>query len=173
MNDKFIIPLNGLAAGKNEFQWQAGKEFFEAFDNAEVLDAEIVATAFVEKSGGWFGVDCELEGRLFVTCDRCLGELEMPLDTEILLSIKFGNEESSDEHQEGEREIIFVPQGEAEYDLSQVIYDYICLSLPLQRYHAEGECNPEVVKYLYEGEPLDEKVEEANNPFAALKDLIK
>ncbi len=173
MDNKFIIPLNGLAAGKNEFSWQAGKEFFEAFENTEILDAELVVSAVAEKSGRWFGIDCEIDGQVKVTCDRCLEDLELPVETDIMLSVKFGDEETSEDHQEGEREIIFVPEGDAEFDMSQIIYDYVCLALPMQRHHEEGECNPEAVKWLLGGESAETETAEENNPFAALKGLIK
>ena len=173
MNDKFIIPLNGLAAGKNEFFWQADREFFNSFENAEILDAQLDADVIVEKSGRYIGVDCDVRGKVTVECDRCLDELDMPVDVEIKLSVKYGDEESSEDHQEGEREIVFVPEGEAELDLSQIIYDYVCLSLPMQRHHEEGGCNPEVIKHLSGGEPLEQEIADMNNPFAALKGLIK
>ncbi len=173
MEDKFIIPLNGLAAGKNEFSWQAGKEFFEAFENVEILDAELVVNAVAEKSGRYLGVDCEIDGQVTVTCDRCLEDLDMPVETDILLSVKFGGEETSEDRQEGEREIIFVPEGDAEFDMSQIIYDYVCLALPMQRHHDEGECNPETMKYLLGGEHAETEAPEESNPFAALKGLIK
>ncbi len=173
MDDKFIIPLNGLAAGKNEFSWQAGKEFFEAFENTEILDAELDVSVIVEKSGRYFGVDCEIDGSVTVTCDRCLEDLEMPVGTDVMLSVKFGDEETSEDHQEGEREIIFVPEGDADFDMSQIIYDYVCLALPMQRHHEDGGCNPETMKYLAEGNPVGAEVKEENNPFAALKDLMK
>ncbi len=173
MDDKFIIPLNGLAAGKNEFSWQAGKEFFEAFENTEILDAELDVTATVEKSGRYFGVDCTIDGSVTVTCDRCLEDLEMPVGADVMLSVKFGDEETSEDHQEGEREIIFVPEGDAEFDMSQIVYDYVCLALPMQRHHEEGECNPEAMKFLAGAEPVETEVAEENNPFAALKGLIK
>ncbi len=173
MDEKFIIPLNGLAAGKSEFSWQAGKEFFEAFENTEILDAELDVNVTVEKLGRYFGVDCEIDGSVTVACDRCLEDLEMPVGTDIMLSVKFGSEEDSDEHQEGEREIVFVPEGDAEYDLSQIIYDYVCLALPMQRHHAEGQCNPETAKYLATGEPVESEAADENSPFAALKEMIK
>ncbi len=173
MDDKFIIPLNGLAVGKNEFRWQAGKEFFEAFENTEILDAELDVSVIVEKSGRYFGVDCEIDGSVTVTCDRCMEDLEIPVGTDIMLSVKFGNEETSENHQEGEREIVFVPEGDAEYDMSQIIYDYVCLALPMQRLHEEGECNPEAMKYLSGREDVDTEAIEKNNPFAALKGMIK
>ena len=106
MNDKFIIPLNGLAAGETRFSWQAGKEFFDSFENSEILDAHLDTDVRVEKSGRYIGVDCDVRGEIKVECDRCLDELELPVDVEIMLSVKYGDEESSDEPQEGERELI-------------------------------------------------------------------
>ena len=41
MNDNFIIPLNGLASGESRFSWHAAKEFFDSFENAEILDADL------------------------------------------------------------------------------------------------------------------------------------
>ena len=174
MNSNFTIPLNGLTAGKNEFFWQAGKEFFDSFDNAEILDAQLDADVIVEKSGRYIGVDCDVRGKVTVECDRCLDELDMSIDVEIRLSVKYGMEENSEEPQPGEREVIFIPETDAEFDLSQIIYDYVCLSLPMQRTHAEGECNPEAMKYY--GAPIEAIVSEdegETNPFATLKDLFK
>jgi len=173
MNDKFIIPLNGLAAGESRFSWHAGKEFFEAFGNAEILDADLDASVVIEKSGRYLGIDCEIDGSVTVECDRCMEELQMPVSTEVLLSVKYGDEESSDEHQEGEREIVFVPEGDAEYDMGQIIYDYVCLSLPMQRHHDEGGCNPEALKHLAWGEPVEAEEADMNSPFAALKEMMK
>ena len=173
MNDNFIIPLNGLAAGETRFSWHAGKEFFDSFENTEILDADVDIEVRVEKSGRYLGVDCEVEGDVTVECDRCLEDLEMPVDSHIALSVKYGEEENQEEHQEGEREIIFVPQDSAEFDMSQIIYDYICLALPIQRVHEEGGCNPETVKF-YDAPIVSESHEdEETSPFAALKDMFK
>ena len=128
----------------------------------------------VEKSGRYIGVDCDVRGEVTVECDRCLDELDMPVDVEIRLSVKYGSEESSEEPQPGEREVIFVPDTDAELDMSQIIYDYVCLSLPMQRMHRPGECNPEAMKYYGAPEGSDASDEEGDvNPFSALKDMFK
>ena len=172
MNDRFIIPLNGLTAGENKFFWQAGKEFFDSFDNSEILDAQLDIEVRVEKSGRYIGVDCYVSGKVVVECDRCLEELEIPVDLEVLLSVKFGESESSDENQDGEREVIFLPVDNTELDMEQVVYDYVCLSLPLQKVHEDGGCNPDAIKYL-DGPEVTEISEDADkNPFAALKGLF-
>ena len=173
MNDKFIIPLNGLTAGENHFFWQAGKEFFDSFENSEILDAHLDTDVRVEKSGRYIGVDCDVRGEITVECDRCLDELVMPIDVEIMLSVKYGNEESSEDPHEGEREVIFIPETDAEMDLSQIIYDYVCLSLPMQRVHEPGECNPEVMKRYAAPQEAEDSTEEVDTPFSALKDLFK
>ena len=173
MNDKFLIPLNGLTAGETMFSWQAGKEFFDSFGNSEILDAHLDTDVKVEKSGRYIGVDCDVRGEITVECDRCLDDLEIPVDVEIKLSVKYGNEESSDEPHEGEREVIFIPETDAEMDLSQIIYDYVCLSLPMQRVHEPGECNPEVMKHYGAPEESEVSTEEVETPFSALKDLFK
>ena len=41
--------------------------------------------------------------------------------------------------------------------MSQIVYDYVCLSLPLQRVHPEGECNPDTVRFLGQEERKDEE----------------
>ena len=173
MNDNFIIPLNGLTAGENTFFWHAGKEFFSSFENTEILDAQLDIEVRAEKSGRYIGVDCNVSGSVVVECDRCLEELEIPVDLEVLLSVKFGESESLDETQDGDREVIFLPVDNTELDMKQIVYDYVCISLPMQRVHEEGDCNPEALKYL-EQQGLSETVEteDANNPFAALKGLF-
>ena len=174
MNGNFIIPLNGLAAGKNEFFLKAGKEFFETFENEEILNADLQIRILVEKSGRYIGVDCDIEGEVTVECDRCLDMVEMPIDTQVRLSVKFGNEESSEIAQDVEREVIFVKEDDAQLDMSQIVYDYACLALPMQRTHEEGECNPDAMKYYGVSEEQDVISEdETVNPFAALKDMFK
>ena len=173
MDNNFIIPLNGLAAGETRFSWHAGKEFFDSYDNSDILAADIDVEVSVEKSGRYLGVDCGLEGSVIVECDRCLDDLELPVETQVSLSVKYGSEDNSEEHQEGEREIIFVPQDEAELDLSQIIYDYVCLSLPMQRCHEDGDCDPEAMKYYGVQGTSDEVEVESSNPFSALKNMFE
>ena len=174
MNENFIIPLNGLTAGKNEFFLHAGKEFFDSFENEEIFDADLQIRILVEKSGRYIGVDCDIEGYLTVECDRCLDMVEMPIDEQVRLSVKFGEQDDSEMSQDAEREVIFVKTDDAQLDMSQIVYDYSCLALPMQRTHEEGDCNPDTMKY-YSNAESEEIVsdDEAINPFASLKDMFK
>ncbi len=174
MNNRFIIPLNELTAGENVFIWQIGKEFFDSFDNSEILDAHLVADVKVDKSSRCIRIDCDVRGNVIVECDRCLDELDMPVGVGIRLSVKYGSGEQADDMQDGEREVVLVPEVDAELDMGQIIYDYVCLSLPMQRVHPAGGCNPDAMKYYSAPEGFDVFNEEGEmNPFSVLKDMFK
>lgn len=170
------VPINGLAQGRKEFRWRVGKKFFEHFENSEILAAELEIEVSAEKSGHFIGIDCDITGNVTVACDRCLEDLMLPVGTGFCLSVKFGQEPSgSSDAGEGEREIVWLQESDAELDLGQIVYDYVCLSLPVQRVHNEGECNPEAVRYLSSEDEQggDSQCKDASMPFASLKDLIE
>lgn len=172
MKDDFIVPLNGLAQGRTGFRWSAGKEFFDHFGNSEILDAGLDVEAVVEKSGRFIGVDCSIRGDVTVTCDRCLEDLVIPVSVDFKLSLRFGAEEDSPEA-EGEREIVTLGESDTDFDLSQTVYDYVCLSLPVQRVHVEGGCDPGTIRFLSSDEDGQELArKDSSTPFAGLKDLL-
>ena len=169
---EYIIPLNGWAAGEREFRWPVETEFFQKFGNTEILDAALEVHVKAVKSGHYIGVDLDIQGHVTVPCDRCLEDLRLPVEAHPSFSVKFGEEVASEEQmREGTREILFLSATDADLDLGQVIYDYVCLALPMQRVHAEGECNPDTVRFLGH-EPENEEAGDTNSPFAALKGLF-
>lgn len=178
MTDEFIIPLNGLKPGKTCFSWRIGVEFFRKFENADIVDADLNVDVEVEKSGFYIGIDCDIDGTLTVPCDRCMDNVEMPISTVARLSVKFGPEPvvTDEVSVSDEREIVYLSEDEADMDLSQTIYDFSYLALPMQRVHEDGECNPVAMRYL-SGEDFEEKEADSSsekdtyNPFAVLKGL--
>ena len=111
-----------MEPGRSEFKWHADREFFASFENTEILDADLEVVAEVDYEDRAVDIQCRIDGTVVVICDRCLEELTLPVHTSF--------EESE------------------ELDLRQDVYDYVCISLPMQRIHPEGECNGETVKYL-------------------------
>ena len=150
--DGFAIPLNGLAHEKWKSGLHVGKEFFEKFGNTEISDASLQVTLEAWKSGSSVLVDCLAEGSISVPCDRCLDLVSIPVDVSAGLRIRFGNVSGDDkEEDDGEREVVTLEEAVPEYDMSQVVYDYVCLSLPARRMHPEGGCNKEMLGYLKSG----------------------
>ena len=164
-----ILPLNGWAAGKFEKSFEACDEFFQAFENEEITGACVNVKCTASKKGQDVLIDLSMEGKVSVRCDRCLEKLDLPVSETAALVAR--TRESGEESASG-REVILYEVSDKEIDLSQVVYDYICLSLPMQKVHPEGQCNPEVVKYLGQA-PEAPAPEEGENPFSVLKGLFK
>ncbi len=152
--DSFIIPLNGWAAGERKFRFHADTEFFHKFDNIEILDADVNAEIRVTKEGMQkVEAVLHLQGTVTVPCNRCLEPVVIPVEA-------------------NPSEVLAPGEEEVDWDLSQAVYDYVCLSLPLQRVHPEGECNPDTVRFLSRRERGNEEAA-SNSPFAALKGLFE
>ena len=168
----YIIPLNGWAVSeRKEFRWEAGTEFFQQFDNQEFLSAATVIAAVAVRTADSIDADLDVRGTVKVKCDRCLGELELPVEAHPRLSIRLSGDAALGAAEDGDREVVFPEASDSGFDLRQVIYDYVCLSLPLQKVHPEGECDPETVRFLGQGVENEEAAK--NSPFAALKGLFK
>ena len=153
--NSMVIPLNGWAAGERLYRFQAGLEFFQSFDNTEILDAAVdVEVKVVKEAAHKVEAELHLSGTVMVPCDRCLE----PLPVQV----------------EARPEEVLSPENPSEdWDLSQAVYDYVCLSLPLQRVHPEGACNPDTVRFLGHKERANEEAgASANSPFSALKGLF-
>ncbi len=167
MTPELSIPLTGLKTYPETTQFAVSGDFFEAFGQEEVLDAAVQLTVSLDKEAGGFSLDLYFEGKLVLRCDRCLEEMDWPLSFSARYALRRASEEET-ETEDG-REIIPLEPTDKCFDVSQLVYDELCLSIPIRHTHPDGKCNPESLKYLTdkpggEGEVMD-------TPFASLKDL--
>lgn len=171
-NKDFIIQIKGLKIGKYEYDFPVDGAFFKAFENTQILDASLDVKIILERGGGWMNVESIIRGSVTVECDRCLDDLQLPVDFNASLAVKFAK---SDEDPQSD-EFLVVDPSDGELDLSQFIYDYVCVNLPLQKVHEEGECNPQMIARLsgMDAESIKEEDDkEVNSPFGALGELLK
>ena len=170
MKEDFVVGLDGLKAGSRRLEWHADGEFFGDFENSGIPDADLDIVADLARAAGCVKVDISVEGTVVTSCDRCLADLTLPVSVEIALDVVPG--ESGKPFSEEGREIVSLAPGEDSLDLGQVIYDYVCTSLPIVRTHPEGQCDPDVVRYLdHPGQGSPESNPE--NPFKSLENLLE
>ena len=144
----YSIPLAGLKEGRYTYEFTIGNEFFEAFEGSEIRRGELMAEVILEKCTAHLQLDIEINGKVEVMCDRCLDQFYMPVSSTNRLIVKQGKE-----WEETDPDMIVMPLDEHEIDLSQFIYEYIHLALPIKRIHPEdskgrSECNPEMIRRL-------------------------
>lgn len=140
------IEIKGLSNGEHRFRFPIDGSFFEAYENDSISDAALEVEAVVEKEQGRMGMRLSINGDVTVRCDRCLAELKLPVDVDAPFSIVFSSYGADED--ETSDEVIVLEQSSGELDLSQIIYDYVCLSLPIKRVHPTGQCDPEMMEKM-------------------------
>lgn len=156
--NEYVIQFSGLKLGTHSFDFEIGKEFFEAFEFSEIQNCKVNVKMDMEKSSTMLVLLFDVEGTVDFPCDRCLEPVELPIEGNYRQVVKFSDYEESNE----DDEIIILPTAEYEIDVTKLIYDFIMLSIPLKRAHEEGECDPELVAKLNDFlvEELPEETEE-------------
>lgn len=175
----FIIPVKGLSAGKHSYEFRLDGGFFREYGSTIIEDADLSANILLEKGAGWMRLNVHISGSVTVECDRCLDDLVIPVDFEVPLQVKFSKAHLTDD--DSDDEFVIMDPSEGELDMSQFLYDYVSINLPLQKVHKEGECNKEMIArlennglhYSGDGAENEESGTGANSPFGNLKELLE
>jgi uncharacterized metal-binding protein YceD (DUF177 family) len=164
---QFTIPFAGLKQGEHRFDFTINELFFEEFGYSELKKGHFEIDLVMLRQNTMLTLSFDIKGKAMVTCDRCLDEFEMSVESQQRLFVKFGNEtyEETDE-------VLVLSHHEQELDISQYVYEFVLLSVPQVRVHPEGECDPEVIRKLEELQPKNDD-EDTDPRWDALKNLGK
>ena len=144
---KYVIPFTGLKDGNHTFNFVIDDKFFEAFEESEVKSGIVNAQIDLIKNPLFLEMHFKLDGKVKVTCDRCLEVFNMAIYYEDILYFRFGEES----YEQSENVIILSPK-EYEVETAQYLYEFVHLSLPYQKIHpeknGEAECNKSMIEKL-------------------------
>ena len=167
---KYVINFGSLPKGIHEFIFEVNDEFFEKFENSIVQKATADVLVTLEKEETMLLLDFTIEGTVTFPCDRCLEEMNIDIEGYNELIVKFG--ETAEEESE---DVIVIPNKSHELDVSQFIYEFISMLIPLRNVHPDdengiGKCNPEALKEL-EKYKIHDEVKPIDPRWEALKKI--
>jgi uncharacterized metal-binding protein YceD (DUF177 family) len=143
---RYEIDLKTLPqASSSRFVYDLEDDFFEIIEATDVIYGKVEVTVDVIRVASAFEMRFHTEGVVTVECDRCLAEVELPVEADNKLIVTFGKEysETSDEH-------VTVSEEEGTTNIAWFMYEFIVLALPMKRVHAAGECDEEMASKLRE-----------------------
>jgi uncharacterized metal-binding protein YceD (DUF177 family) len=153
--NEFLIPFIGLKLGKHQFEYQIDKKFFEAFDYDEFESSDIKVNVTLEKKSTMLELHFKHKGTVYVPCDLTGEMFDLPVKGKLKLVVQFGEEFNNDNE-----ELLILPHGEHQIDVSQYIYEMIALSIPLKRVHPgvkDGTLKSEALDKLNELKVTEKK----------------
>ena len=163
------IDLKSLVDEETTLSFDLDDTYFAALDGAEVKKGSLHVSVSIRKATGFFELNFHTEGTVIVPCDRCLDDMEQPVETDNRLIVKLGSEYSEED------DIIVVPEDEGILDASWIIYEFVALVIPIRHVHAPGKCNAVMTKALEElsaDRSSDEESSQAVDPrWEKLKNL--
>ena len=112
-------------------------------DGPEVQKGKVNVTLTVKRTSRAFELSFQTDGMVWVPCDRCLDDMELPISSSDKLMVKFGHEYA----EEGDN-LIVIPEEEGEINVAWFMYEFVALSIPMKHVHAPGKCNKAVTSKL-------------------------
>lgn len=151
-SDTYKIDLKSVAHSVEEHHYSLTDRFFADIDAPDVHRGKLECRVVVHKLGHeGFEISYYTEGTVVVTCDRCLGDMDQPIEAEGHTKVKFG-----DEYSDENDELITVPERDGEIDMGWLIYESIVLAIPIKHVHTPGECDPAMMACLQEHQAAPE-----------------
>lgn len=130
--DKFRnyeIAFSGLKNGMHEFKFEVEQSFFDLFEiEQEFTNAHINVEIKLEKHSTFLDFKVLINGFVDLICDITTEKFTNLISNSINVLVKFG--ESYDDSNE---EIITIPHGDSAFNISQVIYEAVILSIPMKK----------------------------------------
>ncbi len=174
-NREFEIAWQGMKPGVHEFQYNIDSRFMQEHGEHEqdYSNLDVLVKMRFDKQTNFFLLHFDVDGNMQVPCDRCGDEFLLRLWDEFDLIIKLASEDAT--IIDDEDEVVFIPRTETVLDISPWIYEFVKLSIPLQRIHPESldgisGCNPnalDLLQHLSE----EEQHEQVNNIWKGLDAL--
>ncbi len=167
---RLIRPLKLAEAGARLQGWLPLSEMSR-------LAARLVASEARVESQLEFGIDAghtrfirgRIKARLPMICQRCLGQMQFPVDIDVSLGIIGAGKKAERLAATYEPLLLTAETGE----LADIIEDELLLVLPIVAMHPPGKCIPGVQDEVIVQAPQARQPEETRRPFADLATLMK
>lgn len=140
---EFAVPLKGLKPGLHQYHFEVESHFFKNFDKSPIEQGRFSIDMEVDKGNDLFNIQVDIQGNYSCSCDRCLAPIELPIEYQDQLILKF--EEGIDDDV-----VIYLDPQTSEWNAARTIFEMICMAMPLTNvYDCDGTvCNQEVLKKL-------------------------
>ena len=140
--NKYRVELKNMMTETSEYRFQLDNQFFEELDSLDIQKGQLDVVLKVKRTSGIYQLDFQTVGKVIVTCDRCLDEMEQPIETDDTLKVKLGGEFSEVD------DIVVVPEEEGYINVAWFMYEFIALNIPIKHVHAVGNCNMDMLHKL-------------------------
>ena len=146
MVDALKLKIKTLPFGTHAVECHVDEAFFNTDEQNEVRRADVDVTLNVtRKSENAYRLEITCHGTVTTGCDRCLDDLDLPVDVSYCLNV----EQMGTEMDDTSDELLIVPSEWRELDIAPIVRDTVLLALSMTRCHdSEEDCNANMLNVL-------------------------
>ena len=146
MVDALKLKIKTLPFGTHAVECHLDESFFNIDEQIEVRRADVDVTLEVtRKSESTYHLEIACNGTVTTACDRCLDDLDLPVDVSYGLNV----EQMGTELDDSNDELLIVPADWRELDAAPLVRDTVLLALPMTHCHEnEDDCNADMLNAL-------------------------
>ena len=154
----YILPLKGLKPGIRQFDYQIGRSFFENFEGSVVKECKISGKLAFDKRPNMIVLDFSIEGTIQTECDNCLEVIDLPINGNQQLMVKYSVEE-----QEEEEDVIYIHPETSLLSTANHFYELIHLSIPIRKVKYDCDEFPEDCEFNLLDNYIEDDFDEEDN----------
>ena len=159
---EYEIAFVGLKPGMHVFEYRVEDKFFVPYGEQDFTNCIANIKLSLDKKNGFMQLKLDVDGTVDVICDKCGNTLPMQLWDEFNIIVKIVDEPEVMNEQEEDPDVYYISRGESHLHMADWIYEFINLSIPLQKMCKEEEmggakCNIEVLEKLRKMEEQAQK----------------
>lgn len=150
---EFEIAFVGLKPGLHEYEFRVDEKFFANYNQEELQNCKAIIKLQLDRKNSFMLLKFDVDGTIKTDCDRCGNSLELRLWEEFNLIVKLVDNPEAMNEQEEDPDVYFIGKTESHLHLADWIYEFVNLSIPMQRMCSQEEmggsqCNQEVLLKL-------------------------
>ncbi len=150
---EYEIAFVGLKPGIHTFDYHIDDKFFLQYGEQDFSNCKARVKLQLEKNSSFILLKFDIDGLVDVVCDRCGNMLPLQLWDEFNITVKMSDDPEKMNEQEEDPDVYYISKGESYLHAADWIYEFINLSIPMQKMCSEEEmggpkCNKEVLEKL-------------------------
>jgi uncharacterized metal-binding protein YceD (DUF177 family) len=147
--DAYRVTLKNMAVGDTQkIKYRLDNQFFADIDGPEVNKGKVDATLVVQRKLMNFELNFILTGSISLECDRCLDEMELPVNNSNKLIVKIGKTFTEEND-----EVLVLPENDQTLNVAWFLYEFVALAIPIKHVHPPGKCNKNMTAKLKKHSP--------------------
>ncbi len=160
---RFTIPVKGLKQGIHTFEFDLDRLFFSQFEGSPVEEGIFKVLLNLDKRPEMLVLDFNIEGKIATNCDRCLANIQLPIDTKDQTVVKYAEQPKDDD------EVIYITWDTPELNVAAFIFENIVLNLPMITvYNCDEDekppCDYKMLDYLDNKESIPSSEDSGGEP---------